>query len=625
MPRKVNYGPDYDDYDYDYGYDDYDYDYDADVGGNEAAKPLKAEKEVSKLPVWRCSICTYENDKKLTYCEICGVIPVSSVKNKNKNLGKGESTMAQSIFAPVLSKTPKSSTPLQEINKENKVPSQAFMTLPIVDDDATCFQASTVKTEIITSNLQKPNKDEGYGDQRRPVSFIKDRTTFEYNPEKWMLEQENGIPKQLNLAIVGHVDSGKSTLSGRMLHLLGHVSQKEMRKYEKEAKEKGKASFSYAWVMDECGEERERGVTMTVGVAYFDTKNYHVVLLDSPGHKDFVPNMISGATQADAAVLVVDASMGSFEAGMNGYGIGQTREHAQLIRSFGVECIVVLVNKMDVVGYSKERFDYIKAELGTFLSSLQFKGSCVFWVPASAMENQNLVKPSSDTRLSNWYDGPFLLEAIDSLQLPERCVSKPFCMPICDVIQSHISGQVAASGKLEAGAVRNGSMVLVIPSGEKAKVLSIKRDSHTCSVARAGDNVAITLQNIDSDSIMSGHVLCHPDFPVPVSNHLELKIFVLDISTPIVVGSQVEFHTHHAMETGRISKISSVLVSSKSKKVSKKTPPRLLHSKQNAVIEVALERAVCVEVFSKCRPLGRVFLRSMGNTVAVGTITRLIE
>lgn len=154
--------------------------------------------------------------------------------------------------------------------------------------------------------------------------------------------------------------------------------------------------------MDECGEERERGVTMTVGVAYFDTQNYHVVLLDSPGHKDFVPNMISGSTQADAAILVVDASMGSFEAGMNGCGIGQTREHAQLIRSFGVECIVVVVNKMDVVGYSKERFDYIKAELGTFLNSLQFKKSCVFWVPASAMENQNLVKLSSDTRLSNW-------------------------------------------------------------------------------------------------------------------------------------------------------------------------------------------------------------------------------
>lgn len=164
----------------------------------------------------------------------------------------------------------------------------------------------------------------------------------------------------------------------------------------------GKGSFAYAWVMDESAEERERGVTMTVAVAYFDTKNYRVVLLDSPGHKDFVPNMIYGATQADAAIIVIDASIGAFEAGMDGNGVGQTREHAQLIRSFGVENIIVLVNKMDVVGYSKERFDFIKSRLGTFLRSCQFKEPCIAWVPASAMGNQNLVKFSSETQLSSW-------------------------------------------------------------------------------------------------------------------------------------------------------------------------------------------------------------------------------
>lgn len=163
----------------------------------------------------------------------------------------------------------------------------------------------------------------------------------------------------------------------------------------------GKASFAYAWALDESAEERERGITMTVAVAYFDSKNYHVVLLDSPGHKDFVPNMISGATQADAAILVIDASTGAFEVGMDGKK-GQTREHAQLIRSFGVDQIIVAINKMDVVQYSKDRFDSIKLKLGTFLRTCGFRDSLVTWIPISAIENQNLVATPDDVRLSSW-------------------------------------------------------------------------------------------------------------------------------------------------------------------------------------------------------------------------------
>lgn len=163
----------------------------------------------------------------------------------------------------------------------------------------------------------------------------------------------------------------------------------------------GKGSFAYAWALDESTEERERGITMTVGVAYFDSKKYHVVVLDSPGHKDFVPNMISGATQADAAILVIDASVGAFETGMDN-GKGQTQEHAQLIRSFGVDQIIVVINKMDAVDYSKERFDLIKQQLGTFLRTCGFRDSLISWIPLSAMENQNLVAAPSDVRLLSW-------------------------------------------------------------------------------------------------------------------------------------------------------------------------------------------------------------------------------
>ncbi|KAL5785855.1 hypothetical protein ACOSQ2_008247 [Xanthoceras sorbifolium] len=472
--------------------------------------------------------------------------------------------------------------------------------------------ASDVKNMSLT---EKPGNS-------KVVRAGKTNSPAQYKPETWMLPDKVGDGlTQLNLAIVGHVDSGKSTLSGRLLYLFGRISQKEMHKYEKEAKLQGKGSFAYAWALDESAEERERGITMTVAVAYFDSKKYHVVVLDSPGHKDFVPNMISGATQCDAAILVIDASTGSFEVGMDSTK-GQTREHAQLIRSFGVDQIIVAVNKMDAVQYSKDRFNSIKHQLGTFLRTCGFKDSNVSWIPMSAIENQNLVTAPSDVQLLSWYQGPCLLDAIDSLQPPSRDFSKPLLMPICDVVKLQHS-QVSACGKLEAGALRNGLKVLVMPSGEVGTVRTIERDSQACAIARAGDNVAVTLQGIDGIHVMAGGVLCHPDFPVSVATRLELKVLVLDFATPILIGSQLEFHIHHAKEAATMVKISSLL-DTKTGKVIKKAP-RCLTAKQSAVVEVSLHGPVCVEEFSNCRALGRVFLRSLGRTIAVGIVTHIIE
>ncbi|KAG8388482.1 hypothetical protein BUALT_Bualt02G0130300 [Buddleja alternifolia] len=487
----------------------------------------------------------------------------------------------------------------------------------VVENDL--VSGSGTKPEVFDSSLNR----ESLSSKSRKAEIISERktaSTSQYNPETWMVpDKVDDALSQLNLAIVGHVDSGKSTLSGRLLNLLGRISQKEMRKYEKEAKQQGKGSFAYAWALDESAEERERGITMNVSVAFFTSRKYHVVLLDSPGHRDFVPNMISGATQADAAILVVDASMGSFEAGIDAIG-GQTREHAQLIRSFGVDQIIVVVNKMDMVEYSKERFDVVKQKLGTFLRSCGFKDSSVSWIPASAMENQNLTASPSDVRLS-WFRGPYLLDAIDSLQQPQRDYSKPLLMPICDVMKSQTL--VSACGKLESGAIRTGSKVLVMPSREIATARTLERDSEPCNIARAGDNVTVNLQGIEGNRVTAGGVICHPDYPVQVSNHLELKILVLDISTPILIGSQLEFHIHHAKEAARVVKILSLL-DPKTGKLSKKSP-RCLLAKQNAIVEVVLQGPVCVEEYSNYRALGRVYLRASGRTVALGIVTRIIE
>ncbi|XP_050159181.1 uncharacterized protein LOC126632753 isoform X3 [Malus sylvestris] len=695
MPRKVNYGIDYDD-EYD-AYEDYDYDYDDDdesgIKKNVTGKAVESKRETERLKVWRCSICTYDNEESMSACDICGVLrnPLSKSNSDNKTASfqfdvpspddvvsnglwssrtgskAGVIDLKSSKASPNVAKkssavsiqssaerSGSSSTMAQtkeqdRLDEENGLENQTVSyhhgssgSITVQEngkfsESSSASQPtsrrdsgvqSTTSSEImdkpqsVTSGLKNMTLDarSGYSNNG---SVRESRSQADYTPEKWMLpDQAIDTLTQLNLAIVGHVDSGKSTLSGRLLHLLGRISRKEMHKYEKEAKLQGKGSFAYAWALDESAEERERGITMTVAVAYFDSRKYHVVVLDSPGHKDFVPNMISGATQADAAILLVDASVGAFEAGMDG-GKGQTREHAQLIRSFGVDQIIVAVNKMDIVEYSKDRFDLIKQTLGTFLRSCGFRDSLVSWIPLSAMENQNLVAAPSDVRLSSWYRGPYLLDAIDSLQPPTREFSKPLLMPICDVIKSSSQGQVSACGKLEAGALRSGFKVLVMPSGESGTVRALERDSQACAIARAGDNVAVTLQGIDGGRVMAGGVLCHPSFPVAVAKHLELKVLVLDVTTPILIGSQLEFHIHHAKEAARVVKISSLL-DPKTGKVTRKAP-RCLTAKQSAVVEVILHAPVCVEEFSNSRALGRAFLRALGSTIAVGVVTRIIE
>jgi elongation factor 1 alpha-like protein len=464
----------------------------------------------------------------------------------------------------------------------------------------------------------------GDHEQRNPSNLRKVFPLEEYKPESWiLLEEKEPYKSLLHLAIVGHVDAGKSTMMGRLLHLMGRVSEKEMRKYEREAKQKGKGSFAYAWVLDESVEERERGLTMTVAVAHFELPNLKVVLLDSPGHKDFVPNMISGASQADAAVLVIDASIGAFEAGMYGQGEGQTKEHAQLIRSFGVEQLIIAVNKMDTVDNSKGRFSFIKSQLGPFLRRCGFKESSMIWIPLSALENQNLTSATSDARLNSWYSGPYLLEAMDHLQPPKRDISRPLRLPISEVTKSRSLGQVAISGKLEGGAVKIGTKVLVMPAGVVATVKAIEQDAQVCAVARAGDNVDIALQGIDISFLMIGGVLCHPDYPVPIATHIELKVVILDITMPILVGSQVELHIHHVREAAKVVQLLSIL-DPKTGLVRKKTP-RCLTANQNALMEVVPDRGACIEEYTNYRALGRVTLRAAGRTIAVGIVNRIIE
>uniref|UniRef100_A0A8C6U7A9 HBS1-like protein n=1 Tax=Neogobius melanostomus TaxID=47308 RepID=A0A8C6U7A9_9GOBI len=362
------------------------------------------------------------------------------------------------------------------------------------------------------------------------------------------LEKRQGGKPLLNLVVIGHVDAGKSTLMGHLLYLLGNVNKRTMHKYEQESKKAGKASFAYAWVLDETGEERDRGVTMDVGMTKFETKSKVVTLMDAPGHKDFIPNMITGAAQADVAVLVVDASRGEFEAGFEAGG--QTREHALLVRSLGVTQLAVAVNKMDQVNWQEERFQEIISKLGHFLKQAGFKESDVFYIPTSGLSGENLVTRSTVTALTSWFSGPSLVEQIDAFKPPQRSVDKPFRLCVSDVFK----GAVAAAWTCQMVFALCFHEVCVYRPG--FRLLCHREDrGWALDWAAAGDHVSLTLTGMDIIRMNVGCVA---------------RILLFNIELPITQGFPVLLHYQTVSEPATIKKLVSVLHKSSGEVLKKK-------------------------------------------------------
>ena len=430
---------------------------------------------------------------------------------------------------------------------------------------------------------------------------------------------ERGGGKELiNLVVVGHVDSGKSTLMGHLLYKLGSVNSKAMHKFEQESKKIGKQSFAYAWVLDETSEERERGITMDVGQNKFQTDTKLVTLLDAPGHKDFIPNMISGAYQADVAILVINATRGEFEAGFDAGG--QTREHALLVRSLGVNQLAVAVNKLDTEGWRQDRFNEIVQKLKTFLKQVGFKNNDVAFVPCSGFTGDNLSKPSEN--LSSWYSGPTLLQAIDKFKPPERLVEKPFRMLISDVYKPQQSG-LCVSGRIEAGFAQKDDKVLLSPSNELATVRGILIDDLPVPSAFAGDHVSLILTGPDQNAISCGMVACDPSQPIPSSKRFRARIVLFNVETPVTKGFPVVLHYGSCQAQAVIKKLVAQIDKSTGEVV--KNKPRVLLKNCNAVVEIGVDSAICLELYSNIKELGRFMLRSGGKTIAAGLVTEILH
>ncbi|KAJ8668190.1 hypothetical protein QAD02_009853 [Eretmocerus hayati] len=426
-----------------------------------------------------------------------------------------------------------------------------------------------------------------------------------------------GCKEQLHLIVVGHVDAGKSTLLGRLLCDLGQVPAKLIHKYQQDSKKIGKQSFAYAWVLDETGEERERGITMDVGHSKFETDTKSITLLDAPGHRDFIPNMIMGATQADVALLVVDATRGEFETGFDSGG--QTREHALLLRSLGVSQISVVVNKLDTVDWSKERFNEIVNKISVFLKQAGFRDA-ITYVPCSGLSGENIVAKPKSEGLSSWYTGPTLVEVIDNFKCPERPVDKPFRFSVNDIFKNTGSG-FSISGHMETGMVSVGDKVVILPRNEPAVVKGIQEDESSTTHAFAGDQVSLILSGIDQQNLAVGDIVCSPYNLVPVSSCFQAHVVIFSIKMPLTNGMPVVLHQQSLVEPATISKLVAQLNRSTGEVIKKK--PRCLMKNSSAIVEISTQRPICVELHKDVKQLGRVTLRIDGTTVAAGLVTKI--
>lgn len=432
-----------------------------------------------------------------------------------------------------------------------------------------------------------------------------------------LAEKEAGKP-MLNMVVIGHVDAGKSTITGHLLYKLGYVSQRLMHKFEKESREAGKASFAYAWVMDADDEERARGVTMDVGTSYFETPSKRVTLLDAPGHKDFIPKMIAGASQADVAVLVVPAVTGEFEAAFE--NSGQTKEHTLLVRSLGVTQLVVAVNKMDAVGWDQTRFDAIVASLSLFLTKAGFRPKNLTFVPVSGITGANLhAKIPGDE--CKWYQGPTLLDAVDQLAPPVREINKSFRMCVSDVAKSMSLGQTI-SGRVYAGAASVGDTLLLMPVGLTLTIKGAELNGKSVTHLRAGDTVELGVTGVDPAALSTGSILCSVVAPVRLVRKFEAKILTMpSVEVPLVKGTCATIHVHHVDEPVHLTRLVSQLNSSG--EVEKKKP-RCLTRDKSAVVQIVCARPICLESFAAFRQLGRFTLRDRGATLAAGIITEIL-
>ena len=421
---------------------------------------------------------------------------------------------------------------------------------------------------------------------------------------------EDKSKPHLNIVFVGHVDHGKSTTVGRLLLDSGHIEQHVIDKFEQEASERGKAGFGFAYVMDGLKEERERGITIDVAHKEFYTPNYYFTVIDAPGHRDFVKNMITGTSQADAAVLNVAANDG-----VN----AQTKEHAFLARVLGVKQLIVNVNKMDISGvdWSQDKYNSVVAEVSNLLKMAGFNTDEIPFVPCSAFDGDNVFNKSDK---SPWYSGPTLFEAIDAIQMPPKPTDRPLRLPIQDVYKISGIGTVPV-GKIETGILNAGKTVVFNPSQQSAEVKSIEMHHTMVDKAEPGDNVGFNVRGLSATDIRRGDVAGYQDNAPMFVRHDETfvgQIQLMDIPKAIGAGYTPVFHCHTSQFAVRF-----IELLEKTSKGQKEANPAFLKTGDACLVRFGPTKPMAIEQMDAFPELARFAIRDMGKTVAAGVCMKI--
>jgi elongation factor 1-alpha len=404
----------------------------------------------------------------------------------------------------------------------------------------------------------------------------------------------------MNLVVIGHVDHGKSTLVGRLMLDTGQFPAHEIERFKKESAEKGKGSFFLAWVMDNLKEERERGVTIDVSHKKFDTEKYYFTIIDAPGHRDFVKNMITGASQADAAILTCSAIEGPQ---------AQTKEHIFLAKTLGIDQLVVAVNKMDAVNWSEDKFKETVEAVKKLTKLIGFKEEKVQFVPVAAFSGVNTNKAAPEMP---WYKGPTLIQALDNFALPNKPTDKPLRIPVQDVYSITGIGTVPV-GKVETGILKPGMQIHFNPSDKTAEVKSVEMHHEMLPQAIPGDNVGFNCRGLAKNDIRRGDVGAPPDNKAKVAKTFTAQVIVLNHPSVITVGYTPVFHAYTAQNACTFTEIKKVVRAGKEQE-----DKSFMKTGDSGIVKITPTRPMVVEKATDFPPLGRFAIRDMGQTVAVG-------
>jgi elongation factor 1-alpha len=429
------------------------------------------------------------------------------------------------------------------------------------------------------------------------------------------------MPKEkthISLVVIGHVDSGKSTTTGHLIYKCGGIDKRTIEKYEKEAAELGKSSFKYAWVLDNLKAERERGITIDIALWKFESPKFQFTVIDAPGHRDFIKNMITGTSQADVAMLVIDSAPGGFEGGWSNEG--QTKEHALLAFTLGVKQMIVALNKMDSCKYEEGRYNDIKEEVSNYLKKVGYKPAKINFVPISGWVGDNMIERSTNMP---WYKGPFLLEALDLVNPPKRPTDKPLRLPLQDVYKIGGIGTVPV-GRVETGVLKPAMVVNFAPAGITTEVKSVEMHHESLAEAVPGDNVGFNCKNVSVKELKRGYVASNnADDPAKGCESFEASVIIMAHPGQIQNGYTpvLDCHTCH------IATKFSVITEKSDRRTGKtlEENPKFVKSGDACTVTMIPTKPMVVENFAEYPPLGRFAVRDMRQTVAVGVVKTVIK